>query len=285
MYGGYADYFYVKFTTPKQKSLILGDSRVFQGIQPAVLDENLEGFELPVYNFGFMLTQTAYGDDYLDAVKRKLDPETKNGIFILQVNPWILSERPRDDVKNRVFFESDMPPHNMRLVSTDPNPEYFFKNFSLFHFRAIFRKVAKVHDDGWLELKTPKLDSSATEKLRKEEYQRYKKLCESFRPSDYRMKKLEETIRFLQKHGTVVLLRMPGGKPIVDLENNFWKGFDNGIYAITKKTDVRYIDYSQSPVTYQSFDRVHLTNESGRLFTESLSDSIMKYTPKIKPSR
>lgn len=274
-YGGYADYFYQKFTTPRQKSLILGDSRVFQGIQPSVLNSNLSGFDLPVYNFGFMLTQMAYGDCYLEAVKNKLDPSTKNGLFILQVNPWILSERPGDDVKHGVFFESDLPPHNMRLVTADPNPEYFFRNFSLFHFRAIFRKVSCVHKDGWLELNVAPMDSAAVVRLRHEEFQRYAKLCDNFRPSDYRVRKLEETIKFLQGHGTVVLLRMPGGRSIVNLENSFWNGFDKQMEVLGQTYGIRYINYSKSDLTYESFDQVHLTNESGRQFTKTLADSIM----------
>ena len=53
-YGGYVDYFYNKLASPRQHSLIIGDSRSFQGIQPAVVNENLKNqFELPMYNYSF----------------------------------------------------------------------------------------------------------------------------------------------------------------------------------------------------------------------------------------
>jgi hypothetical protein len=68
-YGGYLDYFYEKFTTPKQFSLVLGDSRAMQGIQPKVLDSCLQNskFKLPTYNFSFTIAQASYGPSYLTA--------------------------------------------------------------------------------------------------------------------------------------------------------------------------------------------------------------------------
>ena len=41
-YGYFVDYFYEKFTTPKQTSLILGDSRSMQGIQPRIINQELK---------------------------------------------------------------------------------------------------------------------------------------------------------------------------------------------------------------------------------------------------
>ena len=151
--GGYIDYFYEKFTTPKAKSLILGDSRSMQGIQPSVINKYFKtsDFELPIMNYSFTIAQIAYGPLYLESIKKKLDQNTTNGLFIITVNPWILSERENDDLENGVFFEKGMPPHNMKFVNLNPNFEYVIKNFNYFHFRSIISRTSKMHKDGWLE--------------------------------------------------------------------------------------------------------------------------------------
>lgn len=88
-YGGYVDYFYNKFTTPKASSMIFGDSRSLQGIQPRIINAHFEGsdIELPMFNYSFTLGQIAYGKPYLNSIKKKLDTTTTNGLFIITVHP------------------------------------------------------------------------------------------------------------------------------------------------------------------------------------------------------
>src|ERR1041384_4495411 len=75
-YGAYVDYFYNKFISPPQHSMIIGDSKSLMGIQPAVMTQKLQGsrFEMPMYNFSFTIAQAAYGEHYLESIKNKLDP-------------------------------------------------------------------------------------------------------------------------------------------------------------------------------------------------------------------
>ena len=89
---GGVDAFYGRFTSPPAGSLVLGTSRAAQGIRPAVLTARLGGqFEGPVLNYAFTLTHSPYGPAYLRSIQRKLRPETKNGLFIVAVDPWSLS--------------------------------------------------------------------------------------------------------------------------------------------------------------------------------------------------
>jgi hypothetical protein len=50
--------------------------------------------------------QSPYGQVYFKALKRKLDPETKDGIFILTVGPWNLSLNK--NIKNEKDFRKNI---------------------------------------------------------------------------------------------------------------------------------------------------------------------------------
>lgn len=270
-YKGTVDYFYTKFTTPKQHSIIVGDSRSFQGIQPSVINSELHGdFELPMYNYSFTIAQIAFGDALLESIKRKVDPNTKNGLFILSVHPWVLSERDYDDIKAGKFFEVDGPPHNMTYVDMNPNPEYFFRNYNFFHFKAVFRSASIVHEDGWLEEPTIAKDPKKQEIW----IPALEKYSKAWKKSDYRLNGLEKTIAYLEKHGTVVLVRMPNSAKIVSIEETYWPGFDNQLRIIAKKNNVRYFTYSNSGNAFWTYDGVHLDKFEGARFSKSLCDSI-----------
>lgn len=274
--GGYVDYFYVKFTSSRQHSLILGDSRSFEGIRPDALDTSLSSrFEGPVYNYSFTMGQAAYGDAYLQSVKRKLDPDTKNGLFILTVQPWILAQRTSDDPVSGQYFEQNLPPHNMHFPNMSPNVEYFFRNHSFFHFKAVFRRVTKTHENGWLEETNIPSDSASRKKLKLASIAQYEGFANSWKPSDYRLQKLEETAKFLSKYGKVILVRMPVSNEIISLENRFWNGFDSQMSSVAQKTGATYINYSGS-TKYETFDGLHLEGKQCLGFSSDLGNDILK---------
>lgn len=277
-YGGYADYFYTKFTTPGKPSLIIGDSRTFQGIWPAVMSENLKNdFDVPVYNFSFTVAQAVYGKDYRESILKKLDEKTRNGVFVLSVNPWMLAQRENDDFSKGEFFESDAPPHNMWFYNLNPNPEYFFRNYSYFHFKAIFRQISKTDEDGLLQLANIPKDSVSLKGLRDIQTQLYKDFPKKWKKTDYRLAELDKTIKALQKHGKVVLVRMPTGNEILSIEKDFWPGLDSQIEQMAAQNKVSYFNYTKVKTNFIPFDGVHLNSEAGKLFTKALCDSIKKY--------
>ena len=273
--GGYVDYFYEKFTTPKAKSLILGDSRSMQGIQPTVINNDLlnQYFELPILNYSFTIAQISYGPLYLESIKKKLDSTSKNGLFIVTVNPWILSKREKDNEQRGVYFEEGMPPHNMNFVNMDPNFEYFFKNFNYFHFKSIIRRTSKMHKDGWLEESNLPKDSVMLNVLKKKQIDLYTNWSKVWKKSVYRLTSLMETINYLKGFGTVTLIRMPIDKHLLQIEENFWNNFDKDILNLAKKTNVKYINFSKDNI-YETYDGNHLDKYGGVTFTKNLCDSI-----------
>jgi hypothetical protein len=274
-YGGYADYFYVKFTTPRQHSLILGDSRSMQGILPMYLNRSLDGFEKPIYNYSFTLGQIAYGPAYLKSIGRKISPDTKNGVFILNVSPWILSERESDNPQKGQYFETDMPPHNMECVDRNPNFEYVFRNFKYFHFKAIFRRVTQTHDDGWLEQQLPS-DKAVLKQWKTDLLSDFGHKAQIWKPSDYRMKSLDSTVSFLSRFGKVYLVRMPIDIEVMAIENGFWPDFDQKVQRVAAKHRVPYFRFAAG--SFRTYDGNHLDKEASVIFTMALGDSINKHS-------
>ncbi|HEY0092630.1 MAG TPA: hypothetical protein VGB43_09100 [Flavobacterium sp.] len=272
-FGGYVDYFYLKFTSPPQHSMIFGDSRSFQGIQPRIINKTLR-LEPPMYNYSFTLGQVAYGDSYLNSIKAKLDKSRTDGLFIISVHPWVLAERENENHSKGIFFESDLPPHNMRFPSMNPNVEYFFKNYSFFHFKAIFRRISLVHDDGWLELTPVEIDLDTERKVKPDELARYTGFAKTWTNSPYRLSKLAETVSYLQKYGKVILVRMPVSPELYQIESKFSPYFTKNLENLSSKTGAAYFDFSHASDSYPTYDGQHLTNESSDHFTKTLCDSI-----------
>lgn len=274
-YGGYVDYFYEKFTTPKAKSFIIGDSRSLQGIQPAVIDNYFNNrFSSPILNYSFTIAQVSYGPLYSESIKRKLDNSGDNGLYILIVHPWILSTRESDDEENGVFFEENKPPHNMKYVNFSPNFEYFFKNLGYFHFRSIFRKTSKLHKDGWLEESNLPKDKTILKNWTSNQVSMYSGYSKQWKKSTYRLKSLDSLINYLNPLGTVCLVRMPVCREILEIEENYWSDFDKDIGDITDRHGVCYVNFKSMSHTFEYYDGNHLNKFSGKSFTKLLCDSI-----------
>lgn len=276
-YGGNIDYFYLKFTTPKQSSFILGDSRSMQGIQPRVIDDYFDDgtFELPMFNYSFTITQAAYGELYTKSVKNKMILTTRKGLFILSVHPWLLAQRESDNFSKKIFAEDGNPPHNMNFVDLNPNFEYFFKNYNYFHFKSMFRKNSELHKDGWMEERNLPKDSATLHQWKNNQIAIYQGFEKRWRKCSYRIKELEKLIVFLKQHGTVVLVRMPIDSKLLTIEERFWPNFDQDIIQLASKQNVSFFNFSQKN-TYKTYDGNHIDKFAGSIFTKELCDSITK---------
>ena len=150
---GQVDAFYGRFTTPPAGSLVLGTSRAAQGIRPAVLTARLgEQFEGPLLNYAFTLTHSPYGPAYLRSIQRKLRPETKNGLFIVAVDPWSLSLTGPEGA----FPEDNSFIGQLHQVSQNPNLAYLARYQAKPFYRLLLdyaTATERLHSDGWLEVR------------------------------------------------------------------------------------------------------------------------------------
>ena len=265
---GRVDAFYGRFTSPPAGSLILGTSRAAQGIQPVVLAARLGGqFEGPLLNYAFTLTHSPYGPAYLRSIRRKLRPEVRNGLFIIAVDPWSLSLAGPEGT----FPENQSFIGQLHQVSQNPNLPYL----SRYQTKPLYRLLLdyatateRLHPDGWLEVNIG-IDSAQVRARTARKLQDYRLLVASQHLSKGRLEALRQTITFLKSHGRVVLVRLPVGSSLLQLEQVYHPGFDQLMRQVATTTAVPYLDYSRQP--YATTDGNHLQRAASAAFSQQLA--------------
>jgi hypothetical protein len=267
------DEFYLKFTTPEQSNLILGTSRAAQAVRPDVLD-SLTGKEF--YNYAFTLGQSPYGPVYLKSIKSKIDPDEKNGVFILCVSPWSISSKSADPNDEDDFRELGLALDNTPFTTWNPNYLYLLNNFKG-RYRQMFSNNNKpymhLHDDGWLEIDVD-MSEGEVQKRTFEKIERYRESTAlNYKLSSLRLEYLEKTIKFLNSHGQVYLVRLPVDPLMLEIEDKFMPNFNQKLMEVAKSTN-GYLDLTTSNNEFQYVDGNHIYKESGKKVTSMIAELI-----------
>ncbi|WP_228451818.1 hypothetical protein [Chryseobacterium sp. SN22] len=85
--------------------------------------------------------------------------------------------------------------------------------------------------------------------------------------SSFRIKALEDIIRFLKDKGTVYLVRIPASEKIMAVENSYSPEFSEKIRSISKQYNVHFFDFSLKAKDYRYTDGNHMYKTSGKIFT------------------
>ncbi len=278
------DNFYRRFTTPKGNSLILGTSRSAQGIKPSVINSRITTGDHSIINHSFAIGPSSFGPNYLREVKKKLAPETKNGLFIISVDPWSLAtdiDNLEDDTAKFFEVRRQLFVGNLNSSSSNPNFDYL-KNYwsnrfsvfgNLFKHWINYKNLITLHADGWLEVNIP-LDREAINKRIEESTAEY--AAKKVMISQTRMSYLAKIMDYLSDHGTVILVRMPVSAPMYDLEIERFPEFDEEINTLTDEKNVKYMNFLNLSGSFQTVDTHHLYKADAEKFTGILCDSIAR---------
>ncbi|MBL7940528.1 MAG: hypothetical protein JNL43_14300 [Flavobacteriales bacterium] len=280
---GRTDPYYLRFTTPRQSSLILGSSRPAQGIRPQVLDSVLRahGKEVRSFNYGFALGYSNYGGSYLNSILRKLDPKATDGVFVLAVDPWGVADTHSPGATAPGKASSSFIA-TMKCVNMDPNIEYLLTVYDqpllsiLFPDRNSSGGRMLLHEDGWLEVEVPMLPAEVEKrtqaKLKEYRTQRLPGAAISAVRTGY----LALTIDTLQEHGTVLLVRLPVDPRMLALEDSFAPHFNKLMQAVSRSKGVEYLDFSGEGSSWAYTDGNHLAPESGAGVTAVIAEHLAK---------
>lgn len=277
---GYVDAFYARFTSPPVGSLVLGTSRAAQGIKPGVLAAQLKGYEGPWLNYAFTLAESPYGPGYLSSIQRKLSLSTKKGLFVLAVDPWSLS-MPKGALATEplVFPEAQSMVSQLASVSQNPNLDYLAHYLHRPFYQLLLNAdtahvVERLHPDGWLEiaLPPPSADTALLRRRTTEKLATYRKLAATSSAAEARYTSLSETISFLQKHGQVVLVRIPTGAKMAALERQYQPEFDQNMQRLADLRGSLYLNYLDQP--YPTNDGNHITRAAAEQFSQRLAADI-----------
>ena len=271
--NGYTDPFYNRFTTPKQKNLILGTSRAAQGLHPSIFKKMLN---IDISNYAFTVAHSPFGPKYLESIKKKITKDT-GAIFIVTVDPWSISswcDNPNDPT---FFRENKLSVANMEIVNWNPNWEYLFKNIQDNFYDVLISNKLKfmyLHKDGWLEVKNIPMDSLSVNKRIKNKIRTYKeKHLPKTKFSSYRLKYLINTITFLNEYGNVILVRLPVHKSMREIENKLMPNYDTIIKEAILESEF-YLDLTKYKKNFLFTDGNHLYRSSGKEVSEIISKEI-----------
>jgi hypothetical protein len=264
--------FYKRFTSPKQSALILGSSRAAQGIMPSVINEKLNNNSL--YNFAFTYNTSPYGPVYLNSIKRKLNSSTKNSVFILTVDPWVVSndsENPNDISQfgeNKHFLASKYS------FNKNPNFSYLIQDYDDMYVKILFNFSPYIlHDDGWLEVKHK---NEFTERQIEEKtisiLKKYSDYAKLYKLSNTRITYLGETINFLKQYGKVFIVRLPIDERFLTIEKELMPNFDDEIVKLSNQTSVNYLNLSNVDLKVEYLDGHHLTSESAYVVSNHIGN-------------
>ena len=283
--NGKIDVFYLRFTTPRKHSLVLGNSRAAQGIVPDVVDESLEdqNFQGPLFNYGFTLSTSPYGPFYLASVKKKLDPTTQRGLFILSVDPWSISRETAlktDDTTQ--YIDGRGFPYNMHFVNSNPNLEFLVKNYDkgwgdMILANTVRTVQSELHPNGWLEITIPMIKDRHEQRIRDkvELYRKQNFYAKTF--SSIRLAYLKKTILYLKHYGQVYLVRIPLDERLAEVEKEYLPEFDQLMEDCASELSVPYLNYFADNTLYQTTDGNHLYKESSKLFSKKLAQDIRNH--------
>lgn len=281
------DDFYKRFTSPQQNSLILGSSRA-ASMNPQILD-SLVSKKFPgvkFYNYAFTWAHSPYGPKYLESIKKKILNDSKNGFFVVTVEPTALmvnSDTPDDP---SFYIENDKSVAQTSQVSMNPNLEYLIENYNFSITNELNNKIlpeknkiaeANILENGKIDIKM--LKSIPVQQRVEENKVKMKELQErikNLKISDIRLGYLSETISFLQQHGKVILVRMPVNKTPYEIEKKAYPDFDQRMKDLSTKQKIHYINYNDFANDYECGDEVHLVPKSMDQFSRVLGNDILK---------
>ncbi|QQS30397.1 MAG: hypothetical protein IPM47_05465 [Sphingobacteriales bacterium] len=272
--GGYTDPFYVRFTTPKQKNLIIGTSRAAQGLQPEIFNKILNA---NIYNYAFSVTHSPFGKVYYESILKKHNKE-KNGIFIITVDPWSISSWCKDPNDLNQFRENELCLNNTRYVNLYPNLEYLYKNLNGKYIDIILppSKNMFLHNNGWLEVSGIPMDSASVNQRILDKIATYRtEYLPKTKFSQVRLDYLLQTVKYLKNYGKVFLVRLPVHRDMLEIEDKIMPDFNNVIEKAIALSD-DYLDLTTKNDDFIYTDGNHLYKSSGKEVSELIANWIKK---------
>ena len=285
IYPSLVDPFYYRVTTEKSSSLIIGSSRSAQGIVPFIINDEIFEGEKKIINHSFAGDLSKYGPRYFREIKNKIKPEKGNNIFILSVNPWVLSTNIANIEDDTLLFSENINNYfigNMSSSSSNPNFEYLFKYWSrksnpmidIIKKISNYKNSMKLHSDGWLEVNVPSDQIYSDQKINNG-LQKY--IRRKLKFSQTRLNYLEQIILYLKEYGQVYLVRLPISQDMHSLENKEFGNFDSLMNDLALNYSLHYINFISESGNFLTNDVSHLNKIAGIEVTKQLCDSIKSY--------
>lgn len=281
--NGYFDPFYLRFTNGKHHSMIVGTSRAAQGLQPSVLNEKLKSQYAPLGNFSFTGLNSPFGSIYLRAIKKKLNKKKipAKKLFIVCISGTGISVKNNPSDEPGMYREKGLFLDKMFMIGQKgkPNFDYLSKNYTeswVKLLQPIKRGSMRLHKDGWLEVSLSMSEANVNRRINRKVSNYQKDVVPTHAPSISRVEKLKETIEYLQKHGEVVLVRLPVDPRLKAIEDQYAPDVESIACEVATKYNIPYWTFMSRGSEYQYTDGNHLYKTSGKKISAEIADMIMQ---------
>jgi hypothetical protein len=253
----------------KYNMLILGDSRVYRGISPSVINKEIT--DISICNFGFSsgkLNSEIYNEAY-----KRMDLAVGKKIVLIGISPVSLIEEENDQLheilkytRSEIFdkiyvnfisakFLTPLKPSDFLKVKNEKDALIIKETF---------------YDNGWVSTSSNQTNHSEYLIL-------YRKIWESKKVSQKRLNDLYHTVGEWTKEGIrVFAFRVPSSEEMDNLENDL-----SGFNETDCKSNIilnggEWLDLKDKYTRYQSYDGSHLDDKSAILLSGDLAVEIKR---------
>lgn len=255
------------FAPAKYDVVIMGDSRVYRGVSPKIIEENLPDWE--VLNFGY--SNGGLNPVMFDAAESKLDKKDKTNIIVMGITANTLTDysrgndqyfqelnRPREKVIERLYlnpilywFSADLSKLLKNSFKQKPDSSYYTSDY---------------HMNGYVESEKFPVDTLEAIPLYKKDFMEYKVEKAS-------LYVLFNQVAEWQKEGiTVFAFRPPVSFSMKALEYTMGLYDENYIRSGIEKAGGYWIDLDFSE--YQTYDGSHLDKNSAKKLSEVIGNEL-----------
>lgn len=261
------------FAPPRYNVVLIGDSRIYRGISPQIMEAELE--DLKVLNFGY--SNGGLNATMFRAAEEKLKKSDSIKIIIIGItansltaytdkNEQYLQEisRPKEEVMERLYLNpilywfSATSPEALKSQANNVNDSVYYKS--------------EYHMNGYVESDKFPADTLQALPSYTDDFKNYQ-----VKPND--IKNLAMQVHeWAQKGIYVFAYRPPVSLPMRELENNMAK-YDE---ALIKKEieEAGGIWIELNPNRYKTYDGSHLDKPSAESLSKKLATDIEKHLEK-----
>ena len=293
---GRSDNFYLRLTTGKFPSLVVGTSRGAQAIRPDLLNDSAIPFARPLYNYCFSVAHSPFGKVYNDAIRKKIgSAPAKDALFIVEVSPWAFTRKKdnTEDDESR-YIEQELCLGKIRFLNINPNLEYAFTflNKPLYVlFKDRISQLLKgerkfgqrLSADGWLEITIP-MDAASIRKRQARKIEGLQRVSNESQISDKRFGHFQALVSDLAERGETFLVRLPADPEVMEIEATLWPDFNAAMAQTANIADAVYLDLTAPLAGLETTDGSHLSKKSAVTVTAEIGRQISIYRQKSRRS-
>jgi len=261
------------FAPAKYNVVIMGDSRVYRGLSPEIMETHLSG--LKVLNFAY--SNGGLNSTMFDAAEKKLAKKDKPKVIILGISANTISgysagnqqymqelNRPREEVLERIYLNP------LRYWFSATSPEKLKQHFSQTDEPSYYRN--KYFMNGYVESEKFPVDTM-------EAIPSYTKDFTNYKVEPKNMEVLFEQVKKWTNAGIIVVgFTPPVSHPMQILEDTLGLFDEEAIKAGFKKASGHWIELN--PANYKTYDGSHLNIESAQRLSHKVGEEIEKLVEK-----